>query len=362
MKHAFLSIFALMNLVTSSAQDTVSDPKVILITIDGLRWQELFGGADSILINSEKYTKRQDEIKDEFWRENPIERRKRLMPFVWGEVEKMGQIHGNRQYESRVNLTNGMWFSYPGYNEMLTGIADDEHINSNQKNLNPNITILEMAQNNPSYRDRVAVFSSWEVFPYIINEERSKVPVNSGFEPVSWEDINPNEEILNKLMDELPKPWGFSGRFDAITHNLAMEHLKKWKPKFLFVAYGDVDHHGHDGNYSSYLEGIKVNDSYIKEIWEYTQGDSFYKDQTLFVITTDHGRGTTPLESWRSHGSAYKNSDEVWMMFMGSGVRSKGEITTEEQLYTNQLAMTILEYLGIDGIEPKMGMGIELRH
>ena len=58
------------------------------------------------------------------------------MPFVWTQVVKMGQIHGNRTLGSKVNLTNGMWFSYPGYNEILCGRADDQRIDSNAKTLN----------------------------------------------------------------------------------------------------------------------------------------------------------------------------------------------------------------------------------
>jgi len=43
-----------------------------------------------------------------------------------------------------MNLTNNHWFSYPGYNEILTGKADDDRISSNNKIPNPNKTILEL--------------------------------------------------------------------------------------------------------------------------------------------------------------------------------------------------------------------------
>ena len=65
------------------------------------------------------------------------------MPFFWKEVTKMGQLHGNRNLGNKVDLTNTMWFSYPGYNEILSGKADDSRINSNDKIPNPNTTILE---------------------------------------------------------------------------------------------------------------------------------------------------------------------------------------------------------------------------
>lgn len=342
------------------SQSLPADPKVILITLDGLRWQELFEGADEKLINAQDFNRDIGGIREEFWKESAQERRKILMPFIWSEVVEKGQIYGNRKLGNYVNLTNKMWFSYPGYNEILTGKADDQQIFSNDKKANPNITILEKAQNDPRYSNLVVAFSSWEVFPYIINEERSKVPVNSAFEKVKWANLTPIEVILNKMLDELPKPWGWSVRLDGLTHNFAFEYLKSRKPKFLYVAYGDTDDFAHDGDYSSYLRAAHYIDGFIQEIWDYVQSDPFYKDQTLLVITTDHGRGTQPLGQWKSHGKDYKNSDQVWMIFMGAGVKDKGEIDAKEQLYSNMIAPTILEYLKLEDKSQEKGNSIQL--
>ena len=108
-----------------------NDTKIILITLDGFRWQELFTGADSLLIGNKDYVHEPEMLKKAFWRDTPSERREALLPFFWSQVVKMGQIHGNRKLESKVDLTNSMWFSYPGYNEILTGTADDKNIRSN---------------------------------------------------------------------------------------------------------------------------------------------------------------------------------------------------------------------------------------
>ena len=42
------------------------------------------------------------------------------------------------------------------------------------------------------------------------------------------------------------------------------------------------------------------------------QNDSVYKDSTTFIITTDHGRGTIPIDTWRGHGSDVDGADEVF--------------------------------------------------
>ena len=82
-------------------------------------------------------------------------------------------MYGNREQNSLVNLTYRHLFFYPGYNEILTGFSDDPHIDSNNKLPNPNRIVLEQLNEQPQFRGKVAAFGSWDVFPYIVNEERS---------------------------------------------------------------------------------------------------------------------------------------------------------------------------------------------
>ncbi len=338
-----LLMAALVAFLKINAQD--HDTKVILITLDGYRWQELFTGADSLLIGNKEYVHEVDALKEAFWKETPQERREVLMPFFWTQVSKMGQLHGNRSLGSKVDLTNRMWFSYPGYNEILTGAADDKNIRSNDKVPNPNTTILERYNNTPQGKDKVAAFGSWDVFPSIINEERSGVPVNAGFETAT-ENLTEREKFLNQLQGQIPSPWG-SVRLDAFTHHYALEHMKKAHPKLVFVSYGETDDFAHDGDYQAYLKSAHNTDALIKELWDFTQQDDFYKGQTVFIITTDHGRGTEPLDTWRSHGSDIKGANEVWMVNFGKDVKALGEVKQEEQLHSNQIAPTILNLLDV---------------
>ena len=178
----YLGLFLLLINSAFAQKNKATNPKIILITLDGLRWQDLYTGADPLLIANSAYVEDTTELKEHFWKDSPVKRREALMPFFWTEVVKMGQLHGNRALNSKVDVTNTLWFSYPGYNEILTGKADDDRITSNDKRNNPNKTILELSNNLPQYKGKVAAFGSWDVFPYIVNEERSGVPVNAGFE------------------------------------------------------------------------------------------------------------------------------------------------------------------------------------
>jgi len=350
-KFLFLAL-VLLGMSKGVAQES-DNTKVILITLDGLRWQELFSGADPLLVTNTEYVHDTTALKETFWKDSPKKRREALMPFLWTEVSKMGQIHGNRNLGSKVDLTNKMWFSYPGYNEILTGKADDARIDSNDKIPNPNETILEIANNDARYKGKVAAFGSWDVFPYIVNEERSGVPVNAGFETAKGNDLTDREKFLNELQPKVPSPWG-TVRLDAFTHYYALEHMKKSHPELVYIAYGETDDFAHDGEYDAYLKSAHTTDSMIRELWNFTQSDEFYKDNTVFIVTTDHGRGTDPLETWKGHGSDVNEAGGVWMVLFGKGVVTTGEVSKEEQLYSNQIAPTISHTLYLKVASSKM--------
>ncbi len=287
MKNKILLLMAALAVFLKiSAQD--SDTNVILISLDGYRWQELFTGADPLLIGNKEYVHEVNALKEAFWRETPEERREALMPFFWTQVSKMGQLHGNRTLGSKVNLTNTMWFSYPGYNEILTGTADDKNIRSNDKIENPNTTILERYNNTSEGKNKVVAFGSWDVFPFIINEKRSGVPVNAGFETATG-NLNEREKFLNELQGQVPSPWG-SVRLDAFTHHYALEHMKKEHPKLLFISYGETDDFAHDGDYQAYLKSAHNTDALIKELWDFTQQDDFYKPLRCTPSGRMHGQ------------------------------------------------------------------------
>ena len=81
--------------------------------MDGLRWQELFHGADSLLITNSDFVENSDKLRDQFWAKTSAKRRGKLMPFFWETIGSSGQLYGNHAEGSTVLLTNSQWFSYP---------------------------------------------------------------------------------------------------------------------------------------------------------------------------------------------------------------------------------------------------------
>lgn len=328
-----------------AAQDQKVD-NVILITLDGLRWQELFGGAvDSMMANPE-LTKDKENVLAKFSAPTPKKAREKLMPWFWSKIAKEGQLYGNRWEGNKMNCTNRFWFSYPGYNEILTGFSDP-HIDSNEKKYNQNKTVLEWFNDMPEFSGKVAAFGSWDVFPYIINDERSNIPVNAGFRKATDKYLSYTEQLLNDLQDQIPSPWS-TVRLDAFTHNYMIEHLKKHHPRLVYISYGETDDFAHDGRYDHYLRSAHQTDKWIQALWEFLQSDPFYQGKTSLVITTDHGRGHSPMTEWKSHGTIYKGSNEIWAAMLGPNIAAKGEIKTDTQLFQNQIAKTVAKLLGYD--------------
>ncbi len=189
---------------------------------------------------------------------------------------------------------------------------------------------------------------------------RSGAPVNGGFSVAEGTDLTAREQFHNELQPRVPSPWG-SVRLDAFTHHYALEYMKKSHLELVYIAYGETDDFAHDGNYEAYLKAAYNTDTLIRELWDFIQKNPFYKDNTLFIITTDHGRGTDPLESWKSHGNSVKGADGLWFVLFGKGVSSLDELSKQESLHSDMVALTVLMVLNMANDKSKMkGKVLEL--
>ena len=131
----------------SDAQPARRTENIVLVTLDGARWQEIFTGMDEALLRASS-PKGTDvttlPVYKQFAGATAVERRERLLPFLWRTlVADHGFIAGDRTAGSPVSVTNTLWFSYPGYAEILTGQAHDDRITSNDPIRNPFPTVFQ---------------------------------------------------------------------------------------------------------------------------------------------------------------------------------------------------------------------------
>jgi len=337
----------LMVIATSGLMAQAKAENLIIITLDGLRWQEVFEGMDPAIANNEEYNQGDSTyIYDTYWAEDVEERREELMPFLWNTIAEEGQIYGNRMLDNKINNANPYWFSYPGYSELFTGFVDEE-IDSNSDPNNPNLTLLTYLNRQPDFKNKIAVFSAWNAFNRILNEPEAGFPVFAAFDGYGGENPTPKEELLDNMLDDSIKPWHEGESLDLFPHYAAIEYLKTEQPKILYIAYGTTDTWAHAGKYRYYLDAAHQIDEWIGEIWAYVQHHPAYKDKTALLITVDHGRGDKVKSEWISHGSEIEGADETWFAVMGPGIAPKGEIEEDMQLYQKQLTQTMARILGI---------------
>jgi hypothetical protein len=312
------------------------DSIVLLVTQDGLRWQEVFGGAQETLIDS-----KDDASRGEFLRETAEARREALMPFLWTVVARQGQIYGNREKGSTAQVTNGKKFSYPGYNEFLTG-APDPRIDSNGKIPNPNINVLEWINQQPSFKGRAAAFGTWDRLPYILNRERSGLYIVAGEEPIPDDPLTERQAAINDLKSDTPDPWP-GNPFDSFSFQAALEHLRLHRPRVLYLMLGETDEWAHEGNYRQYLLATQRTDRFVRALWETAQQIS--PGHVSLLFTTDHGRGDGP--EWKDHGEKIEGAENVWIAMMGPQVASLGERSSVPLVTSSQVAATVAKLAGL---------------
>jgi hypothetical protein len=335
----FTSLFV-VHLQLLRAQSKQPAPNVFIITLDGFRWQEIFNGADPELMADTAYVSDTAMIRQLYGGERATVRRQKLLPFFWNVLSTQGQLYGNRAYGNQADVKNFYKISYAGYNEIFTGYADRRFI-PNTPRLNKNANLPAYLNTLDEFKGKVVAFSSWNIFPYILNEPANHFTVNSGYENLPSSD--PGIQKVNQVQDSIiTKP---ACRYDMLTFLMAKQYIAQHHPKMLVLAFGETDEFAHTGRYDMYLQRANDADRMIAELWYSVQSDPFYKHNTVFIITTDHGRGSKRT-TWPAHHLFIKGSGEIWMALMGPGIDVKGEIKEAGQIYQNQFAQTIAALLG----------------
>jgi bisphosphoglycerate-independent phosphoglycerate mutase (AlkP superfamily) len=124
-----------------------------------------------------------------------------------------------------------------------------------------------------------------------------------------------------------------------------LEYVKTGQPRVLFVGYGETDNWAHAGRYDLVLESAHGFDHFVQQLWEQMQAMPEYRDSTTFILTTDHGRGSGPVE-WKDHGVDEKGSENIWIAVLGPDTRSRGERENIAPVTQAQIAATVAAFLG----------------
>lgn len=276
------------------AQAAPEIQNVVLIVLDGIRTEEFFIGANP---NSRK--------------RGPGDRKEKLFPFLWGELgprHAETQTFGNRFRQSPgsvCRVDNQYGISLPAYADLLGGVRQLTVRTNRFEGRLPHPTVPDRLLTDGLAGEDLAVFASWKHI----------ADVTSAAPP-------PGFHVDTGLQPGLVAPLWKDARFDRDLHQALMNYLRRRTDeragplRFLFVAFNDSDEWAHIGNYGRYLSAMRRQDGYIRELYTYLESQPEYRQKTLYMITTDHGRGRGRY--WKSHGRV-PGSQYVWAMLHAPG-------------------------------------------
>lgn len=327
----------------STTHDVPRTSNVVLVVIDGVRWQEVFRGGDCALMTKEQGVEDTLALRARFCRARHDSAARALMPFLWSQMVGYGMVMGDRDLDVDAHISNSMKFSYPGYNEILTGVADPR-IDKNDFGPNPNVTVFEWLARRPGFVGRVRAWGTWDVFDAIFNEARARIPVRSGWETPFPGPRNEVERELDALWATTTRHWDYMPP-DAFLQRAVLRSLRTDRPRVLFVGFGEPDEWAHDRRYDHYLGSLHAADGYLKELWETLQSLPTYRGRTTLLVLTDHGRGRTSRD-WTDHGRSVDGAEEIWFAALGPGIPLIGHVQSGSPLVQAQVAATVAHLVG----------------
>jgi Secretion system C-terminal sorting domain/Metalloenzyme superfamily len=123
------------------------------------------------------------------------------------------------------------------------------------------------------------------------------------------------------------------GGADTVTARLMDSVMTFNHPRLVLCNLPSVDGQGHTGVESLYTNAIIGADSIVYEVYKRIQAlppytDTFYKNKTVLIVTTDHGRHDDAHGGFQAHGDWDHGCKHIPFLAIGPGIRQNTVITT----------------------------------
>jgi hypothetical protein len=175
---------------------------------------------------------------------------------------------------------------------------------------------------------------------------RSQLPLQVGWDLPYQGALDPRQALLNQLYQTTTR-LDNEDVYDAFQQIPLLDSVAKDQPRVLFVGYGETDNWAHAGRYDLVLHSAHLFDQFVEQLWTTLQRLPAYRDQTTFIITTDHGRGSGLVE-WKEHEVEKKGSENIWIAVLGPDTPPLGERSQVAEVHQAQIAATVAALLGKD--------------
>lgn len=269
----------------------VKSPKiehVIYITLDGVRWQDVF-------------------LTHRYFHK------------FWQKYASHGVMYG--MDDTKHMEVASIPISLPSYQSQMSGKVQPCKINGCGRIAEETLPEFLKRRLKLEKKD-VAIFSSWPVIGYAAEHIPGTVYTNTGNIPV----YDPKTRIADQFMRTINEKQTMdyapnTNRWDKYTFAHAMHYFKKYKPRFLWVSLSDSDDAAHLKHLSQYHQALYFFDGALDELFTTLKSYNLLS-KTMVIITTDHGRGNGIY--WHTHGPEYPESKRTWaFVFNGQLISDK---------------------------------------
>lgn len=331
--------------------DELRTHNVVLVTLDGVRTQEIFSGMDEIVAahSAEQVYSEIETGRQRYWAESPLERRKLLMPFFWGTLVPGGMLFGDAESNSHMLVQNSIKASSPGYAEMLTGEPHIEIVDNAPVRF-PATTVLEYVTATLQLsKSQVAQIGSWDGFEYLAASKDDAFVMNGGFNMFPAAFSSPEIDRLAALRRDVMQLWE-EGSNDTLTYYIAKEYLAAYEPRLLWLGMSQSDDWAHADRYDRLLDYLHLTDKLLQDLWTTIQAHPSYRDNTTLIVTTDHGRGLGPID-WAEHDESLPGSEAIWLAIIGPDTPRLGTQVPAGTVHQGAVAATIAQLFGLDPVK-----------
>jgi hypothetical protein len=325
-----------LGLGTGSDHD--SSQTIVLVAIDGVRWQEIFGGVDAR--HARRHGLATSELLDA----------RDLVPNLHALGDAGAAINGGAG--ERMLASGPNYLSLPGYKEMLTGLGATGCIDNQCGPIGVPTIVDELAALPDVTPDQVAVIASWEGVGLAAARDPSRITISVGRTQGKTRDRLRFDPVARALLEAGeqagPTPGVKDFRRDPETAEIALHYLRTHRPRFLFLGLGEPDEYGHRNDYRGYLRSLAYADNVVGRLTAVLADYEREGRRTTLVVTTDHGRA----HDFIGHGAHAPESAEVWLVAAGWGIRRLGVVAPSKRRRLADVATTIRSLAGLESAKP----------
>jgi hypothetical protein len=313
-------------------QDAPEATPVVVVVLDGVRWQEVFEGVDPALAASHHT--------------GPVVGARGLLPSLYAALETRGAALGAPGHGDAIAASGPNFVSLPGYTEIFGGRAPDGCADNRCAGAT-GPTIVDAFRDRAARDSDVAVITSWERIGRAATRSPARIVLSAGRQEITGArflvDDPGTRDALGQGAQANPRPGHDEFRPDRYTAALALRYLEAKRPDFLFVGLGEPDEYAHADDYAGYVSSLRAADDFFGELFAALDRMGERGRRSLVLVTADHGRA----RDYRYHGAGLPESARVWLLAMGGPVRARGFVSAPQARRLADVAPTIRQAVGL---------------